>query len=185
MSVTPDPAAAPTDDRWADRPVVLVGLMGSGKTTIGTRLAEALARPMRDSDEVLEGRYGQSAAEQYRRYGADVLHAREAAVLRQVLTERPPPVIAAAASVVDDPACLAALADAFVVWLDAPPRVLAERIRGVDHRPHYDPDLEAMLTNQYRRRVDRFRGVADLTVDVSDTSPERTTAAVLAGLAAR
>lgn len=172
----------------ADRPVVLVGLMGAGKTSVATRLAELLGRPLRDSDRDLEQRFGASAAAQYRQHGVGVLHAREAAVLRDALAQCPPPVIAAAASVVEDPQCRAALADAFVVWLDAPPAELADRLESLaparDHRPHFHPDSDTMLADQYRRRAQRFRQVADLVVDVRDTTPERTAETVRAALAA-
>lgn len=164
-------------------PVVLVGLMGSGKTSVGTRLATALGRELRDSDETLERRYGQTAAEQVEEYGAAVLHVREAMALRDALAERPPPVIAAAASVVDNPAIRAAFAGGYVVWLYAPPRVLAGRISGGDdHRPHYHPDLVTMLSLQYELRAPRFREVADLTVDVSEVSPDEVTAKIVAAL---
>lgn len=121
----------------SDRPVVVVGLMGSGKTSVARRLAEALGRPLRDSDADLTDRYGASAADQYVAAGTAALHAREASQLQEALASRPPPVVAAAASVIDDPGCRVALADAYVVWLDAPPRVLAGRIGDDDHRPRY------------------------------------------------
>jgi shikimate kinase len=168
------------------RPVVLVGLMGSGKTSVGRRLAKALRRPFRDSDEDLQARYGQSAAEQQRAHGTEVLHDREAAVLHAALdAPPPPPVIAAAASTVDDPAARAALSTAYVVWLDAPPAVLASRIRPdpqSDHRPQYHPDPEVMLTRQYERRAAHLRAVADLRVDVAGNDPDQSAAAVLAAL---
>lgn len=169
----------------SDRPVVVVGLMGSGKTTVAQRVAEALARPFRDSDSDLTQRYGGTAAEQFAQHGQRELHAREAAVLRDALAARPAPVVAAAASVVDDPGCRQTLAGAYVVWLDASPRVLADRIDPGDHRPYYDPDPAAMLVRQYAQRADRFRSVADLRVDVSEHGPEQTVAAVLAALTAR
>ena len=166
--------------------MVLVGLMGSGKTSVGTRLAKALRRPFRDSDEDLQRRYGQSAAEQQREHGTEVLHDREAAVLRAALAAPPPPpVIAAAASTVDDPDARAALAAAYVVWLDAPPSVLARRITpagGPDHRPHYHRDPEVMLTRQYEQRAGHLRAVADLRVDVAENDPDQSAAVVLAAL---
>lgn len=167
------------------RPVVIVGLMGSGKTSVATRVAAAMGRPMRDSDQDLWARYGQSAAMHAARYGAGVLHAREARQLRDALAEDPPPVIAAAASVVEDESCRRALSAAFVAWLDAPAHVLAERMRDGAHRPHYDPDPEAMLTNQRQRRAARFADVADVTVDVTDTTPDQAADAVLRALRER
>jgi shikimate kinase len=165
------------------QPIVLVGLMGSGKTSVGTRLAEALGWQFRDSDWGLERRYGQTAAQQAKRYGAGVLHEREAAVVREGLAVRPPAVIAAAASVVEDPPTRAALGSAYVVWLDAPPEVLAARIGpGGDHRPHYDPDPVVMLSRQREQREPWFREVADLVVDVSDSDPDEVTARIVAAL---
>jgi shikimate kinase len=164
------------------QPIVLIGLMGSGKTSVGTRLAAALGREFRDSDQELEEKYELSAAEQVAQFGAEVLHDRESQVLREAVAHRPPVVAAAAASVVDDPSCRSALtgAGAFVVWLDAPPRVLAGRIGLKDHRPHYHPDPVIMLQQQYERRAHRFRELADLTVDVSRIGPDEVAGTVLA-----
>jgi len=167
-----------------NQPIVLVGLMGSGKTSVGTRLAAALGREFRDSDQELEEKYELSAAEQVAQFGAEVLHDREALVLREALAELPPVVAAAAASVVDDPESRSALvgAGAFVVWLDAPPHLLAGRIGSSDHRPHYHADPETMLRQQYERRAHLFREIADLTVDVSRIGPDQVAGTVLTAL---
>jgi shikimate kinase len=167
-----------------NQPIVLVGLMGSGKTSVGTRLAAALGREFRDSDQELEEKYELSAAEQVARFGTEVLHDREAQVLREALAELPPVVAAAAASVVDDPDSRSALAGAraFVVWLDAPPHLLAGRIGSSDHRPHYHPDPQIMLQQQYERRAHLFREIADLTVDVSRIGPDQVAGTVLTAL---
>jgi shikimate kinase len=165
-----------------DRPLVVVGLMGSGKTTVATLLAAALGRPLRDSDVDLTRWYGQTAAQYARRYGAEALHGQEAQALCRALAEDPPPVIAAAASVVEDPRCRAALSAAYVVWLDAPAAVLAERMRNGAHRPHFSPDLESMLHRQRERRSGWYASVADLTVDVSGIGPDEVAGVVLAAL---
>lgn len=165
-----------------DQPVVVVGLMGSGKTTVGSRVAAALGRPFRDSDADLLEWFGDSAAEQYATLGQPALHSREAAHLRDALAAAPPPVVAAAASVVDDAACRGALADAFVVWLYAPPEVLAERMDPRDHRPRYDADPLVMLRRQHQQRESRFREVADLVVDVAAQTPSETIETVLAAV---
>ncbi|WP_219825754.1 shikimate kinase [Nonomuraea typhae] len=149
-----------------NKPVVVIGLMGSGKTTVGALVARALGVPLRDSDPFLRERYGRSAAEIAAAEGADALHRRESEHVLHALAERPPPVIAAAASTVEDPEVRAALGGAFVVWLDAPDTILAQRMRSSDHRPDFSP--AAMRA----RRQPFFEQVADLRLDVSTATPE-------------
>lgn len=166
-----------------DSPIVVMGLMGSGKSSVARLLAAALDRSLRDSDPDLAARYGgRTAAETFVLEGADVLHERESRHLREALAQTPPAVIAAAASVIDSPADRTALGPALVVWLDAPASVLAERMRSGEHRPHFEPDLEAMLTTQRARRGPLFAEVADLTFDVSVTTPEEVVAEVIRSL---
>ena len=165
-----------------DTAIVVMGLMGAGKSTVARLLADALGRPMRDSDADLEARYGTTAAVMAAGLGADELHAREALVLRDALADRPAPVIAAAASTVEDPETRRALAPAFVVFLDGSPEVLAERMMSSPHRPHFKPDLVRMLTEQRDLRLPGFREVADLTVDPSTHEAEEIAATVLAHL---
>jgi shikimate kinase len=153
-----------------NKPVVVIGLMGSGKTTVALLLAQALDLPMSDSDPWLREHYGASAAE----LAADVgrLHALEAAHVLEAL--QTPQVIAAAASVVENPEVRQALRKALVVWLDAPDSVLKERMKSGTHRPGFDPS--AMRA----RREPYFREVADLKVDVSVNKPEEVVARILA-----
>ncbi|MBG0832405.1 shikimate kinase [Planomonospora sp. ID67723] len=160
--------------------------MGSGKTSVARILAADLGRELRDSDPDIAARYGgETAAQTVELGGKEVLHRREAEHLREALAERPAPVVAAAASVVDDPDCRAALESAVVVWLDAPPAVLAERMLSGAHRPHFEPDLEAMLVKQRARRGPFFSEVADLTFDVSALTPRQVASEVLARLDGR
>lgn len=165
-----------------DIPVVVMGLMGAGKSTVARLLAESLGRPMRDSDADLEARYGTTASAIAADVGADELHARETQVLLEALAAAPPPVIAAAASTVEDPRAREALAPAFVVFLDGTPEVLAERMKSSPHRPHFQPDLVRMLTEMRARRLPGFLEVADLTVDSSAHTPQEIATAVLARL---
>jgi shikimate kinase len=163
-------------------PIVVVGLMGAGKTTLAHLLATALGRPVRDNDEDLSSRYGMTAAEMAARHGPDVLHDREAALLRSALAEHPAPVIAAASSTVTHPKTRKALNSAAVVFLDAPPDVLAERMLSGNHRPHHTPDLQRMLAEQRATRLPAFQAIADFAFDVTTSPPERIAAAILTAL---
>lgn len=162
--------------------------MAVGKSTVGRALAARLGRPFRDSDDDLAATRGMTGRALAEREGVDALHRWEAEHLLTTLAGTQPTVVAAAASVVDDAACLAALREPFVVWLQAPAAVLARRIAGdagaADHRrPLGDATAVAELE---ARRADRFRAVADLTIDTvshgTTTRPDAIAEAIMADL---
>jgi len=85
------------------RPIVLVGLMGSGKTTVGSALADRLGRAFWDGDAKLLELTGKTPGALGAERGLEVLHGLELEVLSLGLAHRPAPVVAAAASVGLDP----------------------------------------------------------------------------------
>ena len=118
-----------------DRPIVLVGLMGAGKSTVGRRLAKRLGLPFVDSDSAIEEAAGASAADVFERYGEqDFRDGERRLVARLVEGERR--VIATGGGAFVDPDTRALLKErAVTVWLDAPVEVLAERTGRRDTRP--------------------------------------------------
>jgi shikimate kinase len=147
-----------------DLPVVVLGLMGAGKSSLGRALAARWSRPFSDSDAHIERAHTRSAAEIAQADGVAALHALEAAHLLTALATQPAHVVSAAASVADRSDCLRALRDAFVVWLDLPPDVLARRFATGAHRPRYGPDPTLVLADQRARRAEAFASVASLTI---------------------
>ena len=148
--------------------LVLVGLMGTGKSTVGRRVAATLGRPFLDSDELIEQATGRTVRQIWRTDGESAFRVLETDALRGALASEPPAVIAAAGGVVLSAANRDALndADATVVWLSADPEVLINRAtRGV-HRPLLDDDPEAALRAMAVERADLYRAVADVTIDV-------------------
>jgi len=118
-----------------DRPVVLVGLMGVGKSTVGRRLARRLGLPFVDSDQEIEETVGLPWGELFERYGeADYRDGERRLVAR--LIDGQVRVIATGGGVFVDPRTRKLLKEqAITVWLDAPIDVLADRTGRRDTRP--------------------------------------------------
>ena len=133
------------------RHVVLMGLMGSGKSTIGVPLARRLGRPYVDNDRQLELRTGQTAHALAAAVGMDELHRDEAATLLDSLARDEPAVIGAPASAITERAIRERLGDEFVVWLDPPIDDLVARFHRQNNRPSMGDDLGAVLAAAVRR----------------------------------
>ena len=118
-----------------DRPIVLVGLMGAGKSTVGRRLAKRLGLPFVDTDAAIEDATGHRWGELFERYGeADYRDGERRLVARIVDGEVR--VISTGGGVFVDPATRELLnSRAITVWLDAPVDVLADRTARRDTRP--------------------------------------------------
>lgn len=118
-----------------DRPVVLVGLMGVGKSTVGRRLAKRLGLSFVDSDAAIEDASGYSAAEVYERYGERDFRDGERRLVARLI-EGDVRVIATGGGAYVDPRTRQLLNErAITVWLDAPIEILAERTGRRDTRP--------------------------------------------------
>ncbi len=118
-----------------DRPIVLVGLMGAGKSTVGRRLAKRLALPFIDTDAAIEDATGRPWGEVFERFGeADYRDGERRLVARIVDGEVR--VISTGGGVFVDPGTRAMLnSRAITVWLDAPIDVLADRTARRNTRP--------------------------------------------------
>jgi shikimate kinase len=137
-----------------DRPVVLVGLMGVGKSTVGRRLAKRLGLSFVDSDAEIEGAAGYPAAEVFERYGERDFRDGERRLVARLI-EGDVRVIATGGGAYVDPNTRRLLNErAITVWLDAPVDILAERTARRDTRAQLrDGDPESVL----RRLADERR----------------------------
>jgi shikimate kinase len=148
--------------------VVLVGMMGSGKTTVGRRVAAVLGRPFADSDEIIEARTGRTVAEIFAAEGEPAFRGIETDVLAECLAATEPTVIAAAGGVVLEAENRRRLVGAgTVVWLKVPVGTLVVRVAGSTHRPLLDGDPEGVLAELSEAREALYLEVADLTLDAS------------------
>lgn len=157
--------------------LVLIGVMGVGKTTIGRRVAQLLGWPLVDSDLRIETTTGRTVRQILADDGEAALRDAEAAALRDALADETPSVFCCAAGVVLDPANLELLAEPTVVWLRGDPAVLAERARRSEHRPWMDDDAQATLARMQTERAPLYTSIADLVVDVDDPATDAATIA--------
>jgi len=145
--------------------VVLLGLMGSGKSTVGELLATRAGWPSLDNDTLLREVTGKTLNE-VAALGADPLHEAERDILLHVLELPPPFVAGAAAAVIEYPEVIPALhARAFSAYLHVPPEILVTRIGDDAHRPWLRPDPLAALTEMYAERDPLYRKAAAYVAD--------------------
>jgi shikimate kinase len=161
--------------------IVLVGMMGAGKSSVGRVLAQRLGRPLIDSDAVIEERTGRTVREIWATDGEAAFRALEAEALTDALEAPEPAVIAAAGGVVLSERNRRALAasGAHVVWLSADVDVLLGRVRNGMHRPLLDDDPEGVLRDMFEARRRLYREVADAIVSVDHRSVHDVAHAVL------
>jgi shikimate kinase len=118
-----------------DRCIVLVGLMGAGKSTVGRRLAKRLGLPFVDSDDEIERVAERRIAEMFERYGETSFRDGERRVIARLIGG-PPKVLATGGGAFVDPRTRQLILDKCIaVWLDADLDTLAERVSRRDHRP--------------------------------------------------
>jgi shikimate kinase len=166
--------------------VLLVGMMGSGKTTVGRALASRLGRSLLDSDVMVEARTGATVAEIFAGRGEAAFRTEESAALIAALASTTPAVIAVAGGAVLDPANRRRIAGGrLVVWLRAEAEVLTERVRGGTHRPLLAEDPGATLRRLCAERAPLYAALADLVIDVDNASVANTVDTIVDALAGR
>ena len=124
-----EPAPRPT------RPILLVGMPGAGKSTIGPLLAARLGLRFNDSDAMIEERLGLGVAEIFTQHGEGRFRSEEKRLLAELIGG-PPAVIAAGGGAFPDPQTRALANDrGIVIWLDTDLETLGERLCGTNNRP--------------------------------------------------
>ena len=171
--------AVPLPDAIAGRSIVLVGLMGAGKTSIGRRLAARLGLPFRDADVEIETAAGCSIPELFARYGEAAFRDGERRVIRRLLAAEPM-VLAFGGGAFMDPKTRAAVrAEAISVWLRCALPTLVRRVAGRENRPLLaGGDPNAILARLMGVRHPVY-AEADVIVDCGDETPDATTHKVL------
>ena len=168
----------------AGRSIVLVGLMGAGKTSIGRRLSARLGLPFRDADAEIELAAGCTIPELFSRYGEGDFRAGERRVIRRLLSGDPLVLAFGGGAFMDTETRAAVREESISVWLRCPLQTLLRRVAGRDNRPLLaDGDPAAILQRLMDVRYPVY-AEADVIVDCMDESPDATTNRVLNALLA-
>ena len=177
-------AAAQGPGAERSRQVVLVGLMGAGKSTVGALVAAALRRVLVDVDVAITRRTGRSVRQLWEEGGEAAYRGLESSTVLDTL-DGPEVVLAAPGGVVLDAQVRAALGAAQVIWLQADAPTLGARVRAGDHRPLLGHDPAADLAAMATARAELYAAVADLVVDTGAVAPDEAASIIVDWLASR
>ena len=183
---SPAPPAAVSNaphPRLRERTILLVGLMGSGKSTVGRGLATALQLPFRDADEEIERAARRTVAEIFAERGEREFRDGERRVIARLITAEPPHVLAAGGGAFMDAQTRALARQATLcLWLKADLEVIARRVSRRNTRPLlHGRDPMEVLNAQAEQRYAHY-GEAHVTVETADSNVAVSVAGVMEAL---
>ncbi len=118
-----------------DKPIVLVGLMGVGKSTIGRRLSVRLGIPFVDADHEIEAAAGLPIPEIFERFGEEHFRDGDRRVIARLIDGAPKVLATGGGAFMNEETRALILRDAIAVWIDADIETLADRVSRRDNRP--------------------------------------------------
>ena len=180
---TPTPGSisrlAETIARRLDRPLVLVGLMGSGKSAIGRRTAKILGLDFTDSDHKIVNDSGINISEIFELAGETKFREMEFKAIKQLISSKPQVLATGGGAFCVPRTASFLLTKAHVVWLKAPPETLLARIGSTKSRPLLNNDNPlATLTRLSEERA-KYYQKAQIQVDTDGLSTRKAMIALL------
>ena len=173
------------DPALRQRTIVLVGLMGAGKSSVGRRLAHALGLPFRDADEEVERAAGRSVSEIFDELGETAFRDGERRVIARLLQEPPHVLATGGGAFMNEETRKLIATKAISIWLQADVEVLARRVSRKNDRPLLQGrDPRAVLETLARDRHPVY-ALADLTVESAESPHHITVNAIIEALSAR
>ena len=166
------------------RSIVLTGLMGAGKSSIGRRLAARLGLAFRDADAEIEAAAGSTIPELFERYGERAFREGERRVVRRILAGDPVALAIGGGAFMDPETRQAIREQAVSIWLRVPLETLVRRVAGRTNRPLLAGGESAEILEQLMRVRGPVYAEANVVVDCEDESADATTSRVLAALLA-
>ena len=167
------------------RPVVLVGMMGAGKSTVGRRLARRLGIPFVDADREIERAAGMPIPDIFETLGEDAFRDGEKRVILRLLSEGGAKVIALGGGALTTPEVRAAVRErAIAVWLDAPLEILVERTSRRRSRPLLERGDKREILERLLAERRPFYAEAPIRIESDDGPHNRVVERIVAALAA-
>jgi shikimate kinase len=167
---------------WAGKPIVLIGLMGVGKSTVGRRLAGRLGLPFVDADAEIETAAGMSIADIFERFGEAHFRDGERRVIARLMDGTPKVIATGGGAFIHDETRALILETGVAIWLNAETGVLADRVKRRDTRPLLrDRDAAEVLAELAARRNPIY-ALAPIHVASHQAPHEATVSAILRAL---
>ena len=182
MPRNPKSHADPEHPPGQSRTIVLVGLMGAGKSTVGRRLAVRLGMHFIDADEEIERAAGMSIAEMFEKFGEPAFRDGERRVIARIIAGPPCVLATGGGAFVNAETRALILNEALAIWLDADVDTLAARVTRRNTRPLLaGKDPRAVLTDLAAKR-NALYAEAQLRVPSASAPHEVTVDAILKAL---
>ena len=154
--------------------LVLVGMMGAGKSSIGWRIAQKLDVPFNDTDQEVERAAGCSVADIFETWGEKAFRDAERRVIKRLLSAKVQVISTGDGAFIDTESRKLIKENAISLWLRADPSILYERVSRRDTRPLlFEGDPKEILEEMIERRYPIY-AEADLTVESNDVAHEAT-----------
>lgn len=172
-----------TKPRWSGKPIVLVGLMGVGKSTVGRRLATRLGLPFADADAEIETAAGMTVTEIFDSFGEPYFRDGERRVIARLLDGAPKVIATGGGAFINDETRSLILETALAIWLDAAPEVLVERVQRRDTRPLLRNRDPARVLSELAQIRNPIYAQAPIHVSSNNAPHDVTVKAILEALA--
>jgi shikimate kinase len=182
MSRNPKSPAAAIPASIRDRSIVLVGLMGSGKSTIGRRLAQRLGMRFADADDEIERAAGMTISDIFSRFGEAHFRDGERRVIARLLAGKPMVLATGGGAFVNGETRALILKDSLCIWLDADIPTLVERVGRRSHRPLLKDRDPGEVLRELAAVRNPIYAEAHLRVSSASTPHDHTVRAILEAL---
>lgn len=166
-----------------ERSIVMIGLMGCGKSSVGRRLAAKLQLPFVDADDEIELAAGKSISDIFAENGEAEFREGERKVIARLLESGPQILATGGGAFMNEHTRRKILEKGLSVWLRADLPLLMQRVRKRTHRPLLQaPDPEGVMKSLIKERYPVY-GLADLTIESRDVSHDVVVNEIIQGLA--